>query len=46
MELEAIPFSLDQVFATLADNLAAKAQGKGLELMFDLPVDERLMGDP
>ena len=48
LDVERIEFSLEQVLQNVANLIAEKATGKGLELLFDidsaLPV--RLMGDP
>ena len=48
MEIESIPFSLDEVLSNLAPIVALKAEEKGLELFFnvapDVPV--ALIGDP
>lgn len=48
LKMEAIPFQIDQVFDNLAGFTAAKAQEKGLELLFDIPLDKdcHLVGDP
>ncbi len=48
LKMEAIPFDLDQVFENLSNFTAAKAQEKGLELLFFLPDDRHthLVGDP
>ena len=48
LKMEAIPFDLNQVFDNLANFTATKAQDKGLELLFRLPVDRDypLVGDP
>jgi signal transduction histidine kinase/DNA-binding response OmpR family regulator len=48
LEIETIPFHLGDVFDQLADLLAMRAEEKGLELLFALPVDlpTALMGDP
>ncbi|HBP20958.1 MAG TPA: hypothetical protein DEA08_24625 [Planctomycetes bacterium] len=48
LTMERIPFRLDEVFTSLGDLTAVKAQDKGVELLFDrdpaVPVD--LLGDP
>ncbi|MDP2827367.1 MAG: histidine kinase dimerization/phospho-acceptor domain-containing protein, partial [Sulfuricellaceae bacterium] len=49
LKMEAIPFELDKVLDNLAGFTAAKAQEKGLELLFHLPEDNatyHLVGDP
>ncbi len=48
LHMESIEFRLDDVFDHLASMLGLKAEEKGLELMFDLPVDlpDTLLGDP
>ena len=48
LEIETIPFHLGDVFDQLADLLAMRAEEKGLELLFALPVDlpTALVGDP
>lgn len=48
LKMEAIPFQIDQVFDNLAGFTAAKAQEKGLELLFHIPLDKHrhLVGDP
>ena len=48
LKMERIEFQLDQVFDNLAGFTAAKAQEKGLELLFHLPVNKEchLIGDP
>jgi two-component system sensor histidine kinase/response regulator len=48
LEMESIPFHLSQAFDNLASLTAAKAQEKGLELLFQMPFDDscHLLGDP
>jgi len=48
LEMEAIPFRLDEVLNNLANLIAIKAQEKGLELLFDIHpgVPSALTGDP
>jgi signal transduction histidine kinase/CheY-like chemotaxis protein/ABC-type amino acid transport substrate-binding protein len=48
LDIEAIDFYLEDVFENLSNVLGLKAEGKGLELMFNLPVDlpTALVGDP
>lgn len=48
LDLESIPFHLEQVFDNLASITAAKAHEKGLELLFEIPSDRicHLIGDP
>jgi len=48
LEMESIPFHLNQVFDNLASFTAAKAQEKGLELLFQMPPEHtcQLVGDP
>jgi signal transduction histidine kinase/ActR/RegA family two-component response regulator len=48
LKMESIPFDLTQVFENLSRFTAAKAQEKGLELIFSLPDDRYscLVGDP
>ncbi len=48
LELEAIDFNLHQVFENLAHTVAYRAAKKGLEIVFDMPLDIpwRLCGDP
>jgi signal transduction histidine kinase/DNA-binding response OmpR family regulator/HPt (histidine-containing phosphotransfer) domain-containing protein len=46
LKMEAIPFDLNQVFDNLSNFTAPKAHEKGLELLFDMPPDEYLVGDP
>ena len=48
LELECIPFSLEQVLDNVVNVIADKAHSKGLELICDLGVDVpiHLMGDP
>jgi signal transduction histidine kinase/CheY-like chemotaxis protein len=48
LEMESIPFHLNQVFENLAALTAARAQEKGLELLFDVPFERNchLVGDP
>ncbi|APW38948.1 hypothetical protein RD110_18505 [Rhodoferax koreense] len=46
--IEQVPFELDRVLENVAGVVADKAQGKGLELVCDLPaeVPQSLLGDP
>jgi PAS domain S-box-containing protein len=48
LDIERIDFRLEDVFDNLANLVGLKAEEKGLELMFDLPVDlpHALVGDP
>jgi signal transduction histidine kinase/DNA-binding response OmpR family regulator/HPt (histidine-containing phosphotransfer) domain-containing protein len=48
LEIESIPFSLDEVTDNLADLMAVRAQGKDLELVLDVPLEvpRALVGDP
>ena len=48
MDMESVPFHLDDVFDNLADLLGFKAADKGIELLFDVPagVPNALVGDP
>ena len=48
MEMERIPFSLDEVLSNLANIVAIKAEEKGLELFFNVRPDvpDALIGDP
>ena len=48
LEIEKIPFNLENVFADIAHILSLKADEKALELLFDLPPDlpTALIGDP
>ncbi len=48
MELETIPFRLDEVLDNLANIVSIKAEEKGLEVLFNLQPDvpNDLMGDP
>jgi PAS domain S-box-containing protein len=48
LEMEHIPFRLDEVLANLGNLIAIKAQEKGLELLFDTHPDvpSALIGDP
>ncbi len=48
MDIETIPFRLEDVFDNLANLLGFKAEDKGIELLFDIPADipKALMGDP
>jgi polar amino acid transport system substrate-binding protein len=48
LEMEAIPFRLDEVLNNLGNLIAIKAQEKGLELLFDThpEVPSALIGDP
>jgi len=48
LEIEQIPFTLDEVLTTLTDISAIRAQEKGLEFILDIDkqVPPRLIGDP
>lgn len=49
LKMESIPFQIGQVFETLSSFTAAKAQEKGLELLFHMPLGKDchwLRGDP
>ncbi len=48
LELEAVPFDLDQVLDDIADFVAQDAEQKRLEILFDIPLDvpRALVGDP
>ena len=48
LHMESVPFHLHQVFDNLASFTAAKAQEKGLELLFHMPLERHchLLGDP
>jgi PAS domain S-box-containing protein len=48
LDMETIPFNLDEVMANLSTIVSVKAQEKGLELIFDSEADipNRLIGDP
>ncbi|MBF0294957.1 MAG: PAS domain S-box protein [Magnetococcales bacterium] len=48
LELERIPFDLDEVLERVATVISLPAEEKGLELLFDVPVvvPRRLRGDP
>ena len=48
MDVETIPFHLDDVFDNLANLLGFKTEEKGIELLFDVPpgVPRHLLGDP
>ena len=48
LEIEAIPFRLDEVLENLGNIIAMKAQKKGLEFLFDIHPDvpRALIGDP
>ncbi|TKB52029.1 response regulator [Ferrimonas aestuarii] len=48
MALESTPFYLDDVFSSLSNLIALKAEEKGLELLFDVGSDvpQALIGDP
>ena len=48
MALEQVEFELEDAFENLANQVALKAQEKGIEFMFDLPADvpRALVGDP
>ena len=48
MELERVPFDLDEILGNLASMLTLKAEQKGIELLFDISIDvtQKLIGDP
>jgi len=48
LEIESIPFALDETLDNVANLIALKAEDKGLELLFhiDSSVPQRLIGDP
>jgi len=48
LQIERLPFSLDEVFENLASVTVMKAEEKGLEMIIDraLEVPDRLIGDP
>ncbi len=48
LELENLPFDLDQVFDIVSDFVMQDAQNKGLEVLFSVPLDvpRALVGDP
>ncbi|MCH1931816.1 transporter substrate-binding domain-containing protein [Shewanella sp. A25] len=48
LEIEQIPFQLDDVFDGLANLVGLKADEKGLQLLFDFPTElpKALIGDP
>ncbi|MCL6271053.1 response regulator [Sansalvadorimonas sp. 2012CJ34-2] len=47
MELEQVPFRLEDVLGDMSSVLGLQAEDKGLELLFSLPVDmPELVGDP
>ena len=48
MELESIPFSLDEVLNNLSNMVSIKGQEKGLEILFDVipETPNQLIGDP
>ncbi|MCB1734829.1 MAG: PAS domain S-box protein [Gammaproteobacteria bacterium] len=48
MDMESIPFNLEDVFDNLGNLLGLKAEDKGIELLFDMPADvpTALSGDP
>ncbi|WP_298441321.1 response regulator [uncultured Ferrimonas sp.] len=48
MQMESVPFRLDDVLDGVADIIGLKAEEKKLELLFDLPADvpQNLVGDP
>jgi two-component system, sensor histidine kinase and response regulator len=48
LDVEHIDFSFDQVLSNVANLIADKATGKGLELLFDIDpaLPQRLVGDP
>ncbi|MBF0621424.1 MAG: response regulator [Magnetococcales bacterium] len=48
LEMESIPFHLDEVLSSLSTVIAAKTQEKGVDLVFDVQPDipKKLMGDP
>ncbi|WP_160165009.1 response regulator [Chrysiogenes arsenatis] len=48
LEIENVPFRLEEVFDSLTNIITLKAQEKGIELLFDLPstLPVSLIGDP
>ena len=48
LELESVPFQLDDVLGNLSNMISMKAQEKGLELLFDVAPETpfELIGDP
>jgi PAS domain S-box-containing protein len=48
LQIESVEFRLEETFDSLANVVGFLAEEKGLELMFDLPIDlpSRLVGDP
>ncbi len=48
LDLESIPFSLDDVLTTLSDMIAVSCQAKGIEFVFDTDprLSGQLVGDP
>ncbi|MEJ2608888.1 MAG: transporter substrate-binding domain-containing protein [Candidatus Thiodiazotropha sp.] len=48
LEIERVPFSLDEVFDNLANVTLIKAEEKALEIVFDQEIDvpDKLIGDP
>jgi two-component system, sensor histidine kinase and response regulator len=48
LELESIPFCLDEVLSNLSNMVSIKAQEKGLEMLFDVDpkTPHQLIGDP
>ncbi len=48
LDIESIPFHLDEVFQSLSNLVADDIQEKGLEFLFDIAPDTpmNLMGDP
>ncbi|MEH6346713.1 MAG: response regulator [Bermanella sp.] len=48
MDIENVPFHLDDVFDNLSNILGFKVEERGIELLFDIPpnVPNALMGDP
>ncbi|MEI7893525.1 MAG: PAS domain S-box protein, partial [Myxococcales bacterium] len=48
LELETVPFDLDEVFETIANVAVSEASRKDLEVLFSVPVDvpRALIGDP
>lgn len=48
LDIESIPFNLTDVFNNLANLLGFKVEGKGIDLLFDIPADipRQLIGDP
>lgn len=48
MELESIPFTIDELLNNLANVVISQAQQKALDILFDVPVDipQPVLGDP